>query len=346
MYKKARNHILLGITLLVLELSEDYFLRGEAELLANFDSNVWPLQVTFYLSCIALYFMIFMIICPLFLSKRRFYSFVVAAFLMIPVFAGIRFLLEEIILFNITGKHNYFDDSRSFVYYIVDNSYYTLKPILLSTVIFLVYQFIENKKNIHSLQIESAKAKVNFLRSQISPHFLFNTLNTFYSSLILTDPKTAKSIQRLSDLLRYVTYESDKNSVLLKNEIQFIKDYIHFYEIRFEDQLNMNFEVIGEAGQRKIPSLILIHFIENLFKHGRVNDKKNPAIIRLKISENTAELITENGILDTNNYLDSGLGLKNIEKRLNSIYGENFTLNHTINDTIFRAYLKIPFQND
>lgn len=345
MQKKAIHHIILGLILFVLDFSQDYFLNGKTVFLQNFELKVWPLKLTFYLSCIALYFIMFKIICPFFLPKKRFYSFVIAALLMIPVFAGIRFFLEEIILYNITGTHNYFDASRAFGYYIFDNSFFAFKPILLSTVLYLIYQFIENKKNIHNLQLESAKAEVNFLRSQISPHFLFNTLNTFYSSLILTDPKTAKSLQRLSDLLRYVTYESDKNSVLLEDEIQFIKDYIYFYELRFEDQLNLSFEVIGEAKQKQIPSLILIHFIENLFKHGTVNDKNKPASIMVYISDDTLELITENEILSSNNYSASGIGLKNIETRLKAIYKEDFTLSHVYNDETFRVHLKIPLQN-
>lgn len=346
MYKKTINHIVLGFILFVLDFSKDYFLGGKIKFLSNFDLESWPLTITFYLSCISIYFINFMVVCPFFLSKRKFYSFVAIALLLIPLFAGIRFMLEEVILFSITGRHNYFGDSRTFLYYIFDNSYYAFKPILLSTVIFLIYQFIENNKNIYNLQIERTKAEVNFLRSQISPHFLFNTLNTFYSSLILTDPKTAKSLQRLSELLRYVTYVSNKSNVELQSEIQFINEYIYFYKLRFEDQMNVDFKVVGTVKTQRIASLILIHFIENLFKHGSVNDKKQPATIVLNIESDWLTLITENTILSSDNYSESGIGSNNIETRLKAIYNEEFVLNYSINKNTFRAYLKIPLRND
>lgn len=339
---KPIHHILLGLVLFLLHFLEGYFIGGVDMLLKNFSGRALPYVGTFYLNSIIVYFINFRVICPYFLPKKRFYSFGIAVSLLFPLFVGIRFLTEEVLLFNITGLHNYSFEDTTFGYYIFDNIYFAFKPILLSTVLFLIYRFIESEKNVHLLQIEHKKAEVDFLRSQISPHFLFNTLNTFYSELIISNPEMAKSIHRLSELLRYVTYESGRGNVRLTDEIQFINDYIYFYKLRFEDSLHVNFEIIGVAKNKKIPPLILIHFIENVFKHGIVSEHQKPASIILIISEHTLELLTENVVLKTDGKEYKGFGTKNIEQRLEAIYSDNFSLKTDFKNEWFKVNLKIP----
>ncbi|WP_298421349.1 sensor histidine kinase [uncultured Kordia sp.] len=340
--KHWKYHVILGIALLLLEWLEDYSINGMKGLMTNFSGEYQGLLLTFYLCSIAMYFLNFFVVAPKLLSKKRLIPFIVAVFGMILLFAGLRYLTQEVILFQFTGQHNYHNKSRQLIYYVFDNSYYAIKPILYSTIVFLVLQYNENKDKLFQLKLAHSKGEVDFLKSQISPHFLFNTLNTFYSELIDKQPNTAKDIHRLSELLRYVTYESDKDFMSLEQELKFIEDYIYFYKIRFEDQLFVSFEVNGSVGEKRVPSLVLIHFVENLFKHGIVNDESNPAEISISIHDDFLEIHTKNKVLFSEKYMDSGIGATNVEKRLKAIFDHQFKVEYTNENGQFQSYLKLP----
>ncbi|WP_430408396.1 sensor histidine kinase [Kordia sp.] len=340
--KHWKYHVILAVTLVLLEWLEDYTLNGMKGFMTNFSSKYIGLILTFYITSATIYFLNFFVIAPKLLSKKRLIPFVIAAFGMILLFAGLRYLLQEVVLFEFTGRHNYHNNSRKLIYYVFDNSYYAIKPILYSTIVFLVLRHNENKDKLFQLKLEHSKGELSFLKSQISPHFLFNTLNTFYSELIDKQPNTAKDIHRLSELLRYVTYESNQDYMPLQKELKFIEDYMYFYKIRFEDQLFVNFNITGEVGDKQVPSLVLIHFIENLFKHGIVNDVANPATINITIDETFLTLETKNKVLLSDKYMDSGIGAANVEKRLKAMFEDTYEVKYTTENGQFESYVKLP----
>lgn len=340
--KHWKYHVILGVALILLEWLEDYTINGMKGLMTNFSSEYQGLLITFYICSVAIYFLNFFVIAPKLLSKKRLIPFIIAVFGMILLFAGLRYLTQEVILFEITGEHNYHHSSRKLIYYVFDNSYYAIKPILYSTIVFLVLRHNENKDKLFQLKLEHSKGELSFLKSQISPHFLFNTLNTFYSELIDKQPNTAKDIHRLSELLRYVTYESDKDFMPLRQELKFIEDYMYFYKIRYEDQLFVNFTVNGEVGDKLVSSLILIHFVENLFKHGIVNDATNPAEISIIIEANSLSLQTKNKVILSDKYMDSGVGAENVKRRLKAMFDDNYEVTYTNENGQFESYLKLP----
>ena len=263
--------------------------------------------------------------------------------MLLLVHSGLRYIVDEVLLFNLTGIHNYFESSRRFGYYVIDNSYYATKAILFSTSLYLLLEFIADKNKIHSLQLERKKAKLSLLKTQLEPHFLFNTLNTFYTELIDTQPETAKDIHRLSELLRYVTYEAQQDFMPLQKELKFIEDYIYFYRKRFENHLFLDYNIQGIVGDQQMPSLMLIHFIENIFKHGITNKKETPAKIDIQITNKNITIITENMVSNSEKYSNNGIGKENLMKRLSAIYKDNYNLNFSEKNQMFKAYLKIPF---
>jgi len=342
---KWKFHVALGVFTLLLSYLADYGVGGVELVLNNFTGKRMELLATFYLTSIIIYFTNFKLVSPFLLTKRKNIGFFLLAIVLLSIsFALLRYLLEEIILFNVTGTHNYYKEALSIKYYIFDNFHWALKPILYSTIMYLIIRFIESKDEINQLKLEQKNAEYSFLKSQMSPHFLFNTLNTFYTELIDSQPETAKGIHKLSELLRYVTYESKNDFVLLSSEIKFVNNYIYFYEKRYEKELQVKFTVVGEASVSKVPSLILIHFIENLFKHGVVNDSNNPATIHLEIMADKLELITKNSIQSSEKYSDSGIGKENVNRRLNSIFGDNFSVDYKIEEELFVSKLIMPLR--
>ena len=208
----------------------------------------------------------------------------------------------------------------------------------------MTWQFQLFQKQNQQLILENKKAEFQLLKSQVSPHFLFNTLNSFYGDWIEKDAETASDLLKLSDLLRYVITETDKEQVLLSKEIQFVENYIQLQQKRFENQLFLDFSIEGNYANETILPSVLIHFIENVFKHGKLNDASKKASIHIIIKNDFLEISTYNTIQPGENYSSTGIGFENVTKRLEYAYNENFKLEKTQENNIFKTYLKIPLK--
>lgn len=340
-----KYHLALGIIIVSMDLFRGYVTGGHDRFFSNIQLGLLY-KTTFYITFFSVYAINVGIICPKTLAKKNLAYFILGQLLLFFLFAGIRFFLEEVIVYSIGGFHNYSDSSRTFWYYIFDNSYYSLKVILFSTFIYLLFRFLENKNKIHQLQLEHKKAELDALKTQLEPHFLFNTLNVFYSELAEKQPETAKGIHKLSELLRYLTYEAQKDFMPLSKELKFIKDYIYFYEKRFENNLFLNLTIQGEIKNQQIPSLVFIHFIENICKHGVINNENNPAEISIIINSDFLELNTKNTVSNVKNYSSKGIGKENLRKRLELLFENEFTFNTNEINNIYTTYLKIPIKNN
>jgi len=309
-----------------------------------FSSKYFFFNAGFVLSVFIVYLLNFYFFCDWFLNKKR----ILLYFLSIPVsllfFAGVRYFLQEVVVYEITGIHNYGEETREMGYYIRDNFFFGLPAVILSAFSYLFFQSQETQQQNRELLLENKKAEFQMLKSQVSPHFLFNTLNSFYSQLILKDDEMASDILVLSDLLRYVITETEKDEALLSKEIQFIQNYIHMQKKRFEDQLYLDFIVEGNYNSERIISSALIHFIENVFKHGKLNNPDERANILIKIKENNLEVSTFNYSVEGENYSSTGIGFENLTKRLEYTYKDKFVLEKTAENNTFKTYLKIPLK--
>ncbi|WP_294819564.1 histidine kinase [uncultured Flavobacterium sp.] len=288
------------------------------------------------------YLVNFYILCPKLLNRRR----IVLYFLSLPfsllLFTGLRYLFEEVIIYAITGLHNYAPASLEPAFYIKDNFFFGMPSILLSVLAYLSWQAHVYQKKSQLLELENRKAQFALLKSQVSPHFLFNTLNSFYSEWVEKDEQTAADLLVLSSLLRYIITESDKERAPLAEELEFIENYISLQRKRFENQMYFDYAIEGNAANQMVLPAVLIHFVENVFKHGIINDRDKAAFVCISISGGSLELRTSNYIQRGENYSSTGIGYKNLNDRLVYAYGENFTLEKTIKNDIFTTFLKLP----
>ena len=301
------------------------------------------LFLTFNIAYFTVYAINYLVVAPRFLKLNKIPHYVVAFFIMVLCFAAVRFTLEEIIGLHLFGKGNYNLDRDNIVaIYLIDSTGYTMRPCLFSSLVYLFFRYKEKTKLVNELKIQQQEAQMSMLQSQIGPHFLFNTLNGFYSDLYDKNPEEAKGILKLSQLLRYVTYEVKQDFMPLKKEIDFIKDYLYFYERRYEDDFHVKLEIRGRIDEQKIPSLILIHFVENVCKHGVIDNKDKPAKIDITINDDNIEVSTENNINTSEKYMDKGIGTENIKNRLEILFQENYQLEYTSEENSFKTYLKMP----
>lgn len=336
-------HIVLFLGLFLTYLLWDYGINDKAKIVQHTRLYLW-ITSTFFLSVFIVYVINFYTFCDWFLHKKKIHFYFLSIPFSLLIFAGVRYVIQEVIVYHIIGIHNYDVRDLEWGYYIRDNFFFGLPTVIFSALSYLFWQFQSTQQYNQELLLENKKAEFQMLKAQVSPHFLFNTLNSFYSQLILKDDEMASDVLVLSDLLRYVITETEKDEAILSKEIQFIQNYIHLQKKRFEDQLYLDFSVEGNYGSEKILSSALIHFIENVFKHGKLNNPEQKASIAIKVKEDFLEISTFNYCVNGENYSSTGIGFENLIKRLEYMYKDKFVLEKTEENNTFKTYLKIPLK--
>ena len=213
--------------------------------------------------------------------------------------------------------------------------------LLAGGMIRLAYSFIRSQNERKTLENANLNAEVNFLKSQINPHFLFNTLNSIYSQAHNRSEHTEYSILKLSELLRYVLYESGEEKVGLEKDLQYINNYIDLQRIRLSSKITLNYTVSGKLEGNKIAPLMLISFIENAFKHGISYSQPSVITIEISVFEKTLTLKVSNPVIKNDTFTQGGLGLKNVTRRLELLYPSKHTLDVSHNDSLYIVNLKI-----
>ncbi len=218
--------------------------------------------------------------------------------------------------------------------------------LLMGGFIRLAYSFIRNQNEKKALENANLNAEVNFLKSQINPHFLFNTLNSIYAQAHSRSDKTEFSILKLSELLRYVLYDSGENKVGLEKDIQYISNYIDLQTIRLSSKVKINYIVTGDLRNYTIAPLLLITFIENAFKHGISYTNASTVNIEIRVFEETLTLLISNPVVERNTFSPGGLGLKNVTRRLDLLYNGKYLLDIHHNDYLHIVNLKLDLKSD
>lgn len=338
----TKKEILYHIVFWILFIAMDQLL----ELITRKNDNtfIWSsLQsLAFTLLHITIFYINYLLICPKTVPYRKWTLFIAAQFLIIFIFPGLRYILEEIIIYHITGYHNYSDGGRNFIYYVYDNTYYSFRIILLSVIFYLIKYSWNTYRQVTQLQLEKKQAELQVLKNQLSPHFLFNTLNSFYADLYDSHPKAANDILKLSEMLRYITYDNAGDMVSLKDEVEFLKNYIDLLKRRFDNTIFISFVYSENSGALKIPSLLLIHFVENAFKHGILYNEDKPVLIKLNIENSRLIFIVNNSFEYYEHYDEPGIGLKNIQQRLALLFPNDHKLEILEKENTYSITLNIP----
>jgi two-component system LytT family sensor kinase len=213
--------------------------------------------------------------------------------------------------------------------------------ILISGFIRLSYSFLRNQNEKKALENAHLNAEVNFLKSQINPHFLFNTLNSIYSQAHQKSEHTEYSILKLSELLRYMLYESGESKVPLERDILYLNNYIDLQRMRLSTKVNIHYKVEGELEGNTIAPLLLITFIENAFKHGISYTRASVINISITIFEKTLTLLVSNPVTESNSFANGGVGLKNVARRLELLYAGHYLLDIVNNDHLHIVNFKL-----
>lgn len=216
-------------------------------------------------------------------------------------------------------------------------------PTVLFVLISIVYRLVIDKRNFENEQLNM---ELKFLRSQVNPHFLFNVLNNMVSMARKGSDQLEPSLIKLSGLMRYMLYDSENQKVPLTQEIEYLKSYIELQKIRFSDEVPIRVNLAETNNSHKIEPMLLIPFVENAFKHG-VGWIDDPMIdISLSVDDNILFFEVTNRFDDKNSQKDSrsGIGLKNVKKRLELLYPGRHQIKISRGDDLFKVHLKLTLK--
>jgi len=275
-------------------------------------------------------------------NKKPFWQNIVAIFFSALLIVGLRYFIEEISFRYLFGFGNYRKDV-SLWYYYLDNFYYVFQYCALG-IIFYFWQYSKYKDERNSqLIMENQRMELDLLRSQTNPHFLFNTLNNIYALVHKDSSKALGAIEKLSLLLRYSLYKTN-TVVALEDEISQIRNFIDLESIRHKEAPILKFNVEGITKNVTLPQFLLLPFVENAFKHGKLHNKNQPITIKLKITNSNLSYIVSNEIEEKKKDKVGGLRLDNLKKRLDLLYPNEHIFLCKAKNSLFIAQLEIPLQ--
>jgi two-component system LytT family sensor kinase len=199
--------------------------------------------------------------------------------------------------------------------------------VVISSLLKFTTDWFSNERIQRSLESEKKDMELQFLKSQLNPHFLFNSLNNIYSLAYQKSDKTADAILKLSEIMRYMIYESNDSWVGLNKEVEYVQSFVELQKLRFKDGAAVEIKINGEIDGQQIVPLILISFVENAFKHGVANDPEDPIRINIIANQKILHFSVSNKKSKTNKDAMGGVGLNNVERRLQLLYPERYKLN-------------------
>lgn len=277
---------------------------------------------------------------PRFLREKKSWRYLIQFAVIFAVLIYLRINLERYLIFTNTGREVPFM-TRFYVQVYMNNFFIV---VFLAMLRFAV-EWFELESNKKSIENERLTAELNFLKAQINPHFLFNTLNNLYYLAYSKSPNTPEVIAKLSQMMRYMIYDSNYTQVPLSKEIEYMENYISLERLRLNDAIPINFDVKGDVSAYVITPLIFITFLENAFKHGVSNNNPKAFVnVAISLDGKQCTYIVENSRISTakpESEEKSGIGLQNLKRRLELSYPERHKL--IVNDLPdrYRVTLKI-----
>ncbi len=319
--------------------------------------NYFPVDGFFYYRLvlnIAIFYLNYSFLVPKLLLNKKIgmYAFVSFAFIGLFIFVYQNMLPSIPIMSDFNNQQQLVDLVNGPNDLEIKNAF--LANFIQGIVIFLLFaislsfklsiEWYKNEKIKNLIKTQKINAELSFLKSQLNPHFLFNTLNSIYSLANKKSDDTTEAIITLSELMRYMIYETNKEFVTLQNEIDYLKNFISLQNLRLKESSGVRFNVRGKLDYN-IEPLLLISFIENAFKFGTDYTGKTNINIEIKVEDDFLSLKVSNYIsLKEKSNLDSGIGIENIKNRLNILYPNTHTLNIEESDKLFKVELLLKLK--
>ncbi|MDX2197076.1 MAG: histidine kinase [Cytophagales bacterium] len=289
---------------------------------------------------ISYYYINYYVLVPKFVLKRKYFIYIVFCILA----AIVIFFVPLMLVPKPDTEYIPIPEKNMIMVRLMQNLFMYLAILFASTSSRLIHEWNVSEEKRKAAENERLKAEIKAIKFQINPHFLFNTLNTLYALSIKKNIMTSDAILKLSSLMRYVISESHQEYVLLKQEIQYIEDYISLERMRIPDNVKINYSLLGDCNHYLITPLVLIAFIENTFKHGVSNENECNIHIKILIQDGKLLLHTSNIIYKNITPHSTGIGLQTALKRLSLSYENKHTYSQYERNGIYIMDLEITLK--
>ena len=296
---------------------------------------------------LATYFTLYVIL-PRFFIARKYTLSILIFGITIVLGALLQRTLDYTVIYPIFEQYKWMGDPFWKPAKILKSAIGVYPVVALAAFIKLAKHWYNQDKEARELNSQKLEAELNFLKAQIHPHFLFNTLNNLYALTLKKSDASPEIVLKLSDLLSYMLYECNSRLVSLKKELNLIENYISLEKIRYGDRLDIEFGTEGTEKENLIPPMLLLPFVENAFKHGTSEILEDAWVkIHIHISQTQLLFSIANSIgLEKNageQDYQKGIGLNNVKRRLELLYQDGYELNVTETDTSYHVSLAIDF---
>ncbi|WP_379968260.1 sensor histidine kinase [Epilithonimonas sp. UC225_85] len=299
------------------------------------------LSLTFFLAGISTFYICYLVIIPKVFRPEKVYTVIISFFLSILCFATLRYLMEEVLLPATFGFRNY-GQGTTLAYYFFDNIYYGCINVFIAGILWLLEKFGVIETERQKLEQERNQARIQALKTQINPHFIFNTLNNIYSLVYQKSEKALPAIEELSQLLRYSTKDLEKDFIPLEKEIGYLESLIELEKLRLKNPELLIVEKKISNQNLNISPMLLIPFVENAFKHADFNGKG--FVLNISDDNQTLKFHLQNFKKIRSKDSLSGIGIDNVKKRLEILYPKKHELNISETETEYSVDLKIDLK--
>lgn len=294
---------------------------------------------------VSLFYINYTLLIPQLIKVRKMYLwYVLSITVLIIVMGFIKTVIASLnsdIMLTFTNPQSHSRESVNITTYAIRTVFISGFFIVIGSLLKFAIDWFANDRIQRNLESEKKDMELQFLKSQLNPHFLFNSLNNIYSLAYQKSDKTADAVLKLSEIMRYMIYESNDSWVSLSKEIEYVKSFIELQKLRFKDGAAVELSLNGEIDNQHIVPFILISFVENAFKHGVANDPKDPIKINIIANQKILHFSVTNKKNTHNKDEVGGVGLNNVERRLQLLYPDRYKLNIVNSATHYTSELML-----
>ena len=302
--------------------------------------------IEFPLNIVITYFTIYYLI-PKYILKKKYLQFFLLFVFSLGLFYLTRTGLNYILVTENIWPEAQGNQEPFTVIHIVELVIGAIYVIALVSAIKLTYDWVNEKKRNDDLQRMQLETELNFLKSQIQPHFFFNTLNNLYALVIKQSPNAPNVVMKLSEIMQYVLYEVKEPKISLMKSINYLYSYLELEKLRYGDRVKSEISIDGSIDDIEIPPLLFLPFIENCFKHGTKHHEDIKVRIDFVVKDNFLYFtVANNFVKQDENTAKHGIGLKNVKRRLQLLYGSDYSLKTKSKENEYIVNLKLPLYED
>jgi len=302
--------------------------------------------IEFPLNILITYFTIYFLI-PRYILKKKYLEFFILFTASLVLFYLVRTGLNYILVTKNIWPEAQGNQEPFTMIHIVELIIGAVYVIALVSAIKLTYDWVNEKKRNEDLEKIQLETELNFLKTQIQPHFFFNTLNNLYALVIKKSPNAPNVVMKLSEIMQYVLYEAKEPVISLMKSINYVYSYLELEKLRYGDRVKSEISINGNIDDVEIPPLLFLPFIENCFKHGTHHQGEIKVSIDFEVKDNFLFFTVENNFSQPKGtYSKHGIGIENVRRRLELLYGNKFSLKTKIKLNTYIVKLKLPLNEN